>query len=261
MTLPETPEPVLPVSAVDALIRRLDAVDDKPEAIALRKRSYDLLLPASGPSGTVVDVGCGAGRAVAELAERGTRAVGIDLSEQMITTARRRHPEADVRLGNALALPFGDGELVGYRADKVLHDLPSPEQAIDETRRVLASGGRAVLIGPDWDALVIDSDRPGLIRRIVQARADLMPSPRAARAQRRLLLDAGFLDVSVEAHTTVFTGEAALSLLSGTVEACRTANAITDTEADTWLAEQHERARADRLFAAIPIFLSAATRP
>ncbi|MFD0855030.1 methyltransferase domain-containing protein, partial [Actinomadura adrarensis] len=160
-----TPESHRSLPGAGSLIRRLDAVDEQPEAIALRTRSYDLLLP-SPTSAPVVDVGCGGGRAVAELGARGVRAVGIDASAQMISVARLRYPAADVRLGNALALPFEDGELVGYRADKVLHDLAAPEEAISEARRVLAPGGRAVLIGQDWDALVIDSDRPGLTRRI-----------------------------------------------------------------------------------------------
>ncbi|MFD0855439.1 SAM-dependent methyltransferase, partial [Actinomadura adrarensis] len=68
-------------------------------------------------------------------------------------------------------------------------------------------------------------------------------------------------DVSVEVHTAVFTGETALPMLTATVEACRAADAITDAEADAWLDEQHDRARGNRLLAAVPFFLTAATRP
>ncbi|MEU8149944.1 hypothetical protein [Nonomuraea sp. NPDC048901] len=57
-----------------------------------------------------------------------------------------------------------------------------------------APGGRIVLIGQDWDTLVIDSDDPALTRTIVHARADQVTSPRAARSYRNLLLDAGFED-------------------------------------------------------------------
>ena len=42
---------------------------------------------------------------------------------------------------------------------------------------------------------------------------------------------------------------------------CREAKVITDAEADAWLTEQHERARDDRLFLAVPIFMTAGTRP
>ncbi|WP_347568411.1 hypothetical protein [Streptomyces sp. 891-h] len=58
------------------LVTLLDAVDALPGAAELRSRSYELL--ATKPGTAVVDVGCGAGRAVAELAERGATAIGID---------------------------------------------------------------------------------------------------------------------------------------------------------------------------------------
>ncbi|MFB7543156.1 class I SAM-dependent methyltransferase [Streptomyces zaomyceticus] len=46
----------------------------------------------AGPGTRVVDVGCGAGRAVAELLEREVEAVGVDPSERMIAVARGRWP-------------------------------------------------------------------------------------------------------------------------------------------------------------------------
>ncbi|GAA2443496.1 methyltransferase domain-containing protein [Actinomadura vinacea] len=247
-------------STFDELIHRLDLADARPDATALRTRSYDLLRTPG--TQVVADVGCGSGRAVAELADRGVQAIGVDLSEQMIAAARRRHPgQADAfRVGDACALPFGDGELTGYRAERVLHDLPEPERAIAEARRVLAPGGRAVLVGQDWDGIMLDSDRPALTRTLVQASADRTASPRAARAQRRLLLDGGFGDVTVEAGVAVFTDETALPLLTTALEAGRTENAITDADAAAWLAEQRDRARAGRALVAVPIFLAAATR-
>ncbi|MFH9547885.1 class I SAM-dependent methyltransferase [Streptomyces sp. NPDC017435] len=72
------------------------------------------------PGTSVVDVGCGAGRAVAELAERGVTAVGVDPDERMIAVARGRWPEAaDFRVADAYALPLADSSVDGCRADKV----------------------------------------------------------------------------------------------------------------------------------------------
>ncbi|MFF5262500.1 class I SAM-dependent methyltransferase [Actinomadura viridis] len=90
-------------TSADALIRRLDTVETRPHTVELRALSYDLLHPRPGPeggpaSGPVVDVGCGTGRAVAELVARGVRAVGVDLDERMIAAARRRWPGADLRV-------------------------------------------------------------------------------------------------------------------------------------------------------------------
>jgi SAM-dependent methyltransferase len=244
---------------VDSLIRLLDTVDALPDAVALRSLSYDLL--ALRPNGTVVDVGCGAGRAVAELAQRGARPVGVDVSEQMISVARRRWPEDEFRVGNAYELPLPDGAVAGYRADKVYHVLDDPARALAEARRVLAPGGRIVLVGQDWDTFVIDSDDWALTRIIVHARADTVPSPRAARRYRNLLLDAGFREPQVEVRTAVFTDATMLPLLAELAAAACASGAITDGQADAWTAEQARRGQDGRLFLAVPLFVAAAYCP
>ncbi|MGS2614875.1 methyltransferase domain-containing protein [Micromonospora sp. LZ34] len=225
---------------VDRLIRLLDAADARLDAVALRARSYALLGLAAGAA--VVDVGCGTGRAVAELAARGVRPVGVDLDPRMIAVARDRLPGADLRVADACALPLPDGAVRGYRADKVLHDLAEPERALAEARRVLAPGGRIVLVGQDWDTVVVDSDQPALTRAVVHARADRVASPRAARGYRALLLDAGFVAPEVEVHTWVRTGEDVLPVLAGFAGAAVAAGAIGPAQAELWLADQRQRA-------------------
>ncbi|MET9660771.1 methyltransferase domain-containing protein [Streptomyces sp. NPDC006510] len=241
------------------LITLLDAAERLPGADELRARSYDLL--GVGPGMSAVDVGCGPGRAVAELTERGVKAVGVDPSERMISVARGRWPEADFRIAGAYELALADSSVDGYRADKVFHELAEPERALTEARRVLRPGGRITLLGQDWDTIVIDSDDPALTRSIVHARADLTAGPRAARQYRNLLLDAGFDDMTVEVHTGVFTGPAMLPLLAGLAEGARSTGAITNEQSDSWIAEQRVRAEADRLFLALPMFMAAATAP
>ncbi|GAA2390699.1 methyltransferase domain-containing protein [Nonomuraea africana] len=232
------------MAGMSNLLAVLDAVDAQPMSVELRARSYELLGDLTGR--TLVDVGCGGGRAVAELAERGARAVGVDLDPEMIAVARERWPAGEFHVGDACELPLESGSVAGYRADKVLHTLSDPARAVAEARRVLAPGGRAVLLGQDWDTFVIDSDEPETTRRLVHAKADSLPSPRIARRYRNLLLDAGFTDPVVEVRTSVFTDDTALALL----------HRITDEEG--WLAEQAERARTNRIFVAVPMFVVAA---
>jgi ubiquinone/menaquinone biosynthesis C-methylase UbiE len=240
------------------LMRGLDAAERMPAAAQLRARSYQLLrLP---PGATAVDVGCGTGLAVAELAEHATHAIGVDLDPAMLAAARGRFPGIDVRAADAIGLPLGDGQAHGYRADKLYHILPDPHAALAEARRVLAPGGRIVLVGQDWDATVIDSGQPELTRRIVQARADTVPHPRIARAYRNLLLDAGFHDVDVEAYTAVFTDAVMLPIVVGHATAALQTRAISGDEAERWVSEQTRRADDDRLLFALPLFLAAATR-
>ncbi|MGW0048726.1 methyltransferase domain-containing protein [Nocardia cyriacigeorgica] len=228
------------------LLAVLDAIDAQPMSVELRTRSYELLGDLTGR--TVVDVGCGGGRAVAELAERGARAIGVDHDPEMVAVAVRRWPAGEFRVGDACELPLATGSVTGYRADKVLHTLADPVRAVAEARRVLAPGGRAVLLGQDWDTVVIDSDDPQTTRRLVHAKADTLPSPRIARRYRNLLLDAGFTDPVVEVRTSVFTDDTALALV----------RRISDEQG--WLAEQAERARTNRIFVAVPMFVVAARR-
>ncbi|AVT31079.1 SAM-dependent methyltransferase [Plantactinospora sp. BC1] len=252
------PETHTAYTDTENLIRLLDAAENTPDAVTLRARSYELLRPY--PGATVLDVGCGAGRAVAELARQGARAIGVDLDPAMLAAARSRFPDLDVRAADAAELPLPDGQAHGYRADKVYHVLPDPSAALAEARRVLAPGGRIVLLGQDWDTLVIDSDQPELTRRIVHARADTVPHPRIARAYRNLLLDSGFHDVEVEVHTLVFTDAAMRPMLAGHADAARQTGAVSAEQAEAWIAEQTRRAATARLLVALPIFVAAATR-
>ena len=229
------------MTAMSKLLGLLDAFDGLPQSRDLRERTYRTL------GDTVVDVGCGGGRAVGELAARGVRAIGVDLDPTMIEIARERWPTSEFHVADATALPLDDGSVTGYRADKILHALAEPERAVVEARRVLAVNGRAVLVGQDWDTLVIDSDEAELIRTLVHARADRLPHPRIARRYRNLLLDNGFTDVTVEVHTIVWTDATILPTLA-------------DLGDGAWLDDQAARAREDRLFVAVPIFLASGTR-
>jgi ubiquinone/menaquinone biosynthesis C-methylase UbiE len=247
-----------PVTDTEALIRTLDASETTQPAVQLRCHTYDLL--ELTPGTVVVDVGCGTGRAVAELSDRGVRAVGVDTDQTMLAAARHRFPDIDVRAADATELPFSGGQVHGYRADKVYHLLPDPAAALAEARRVLTLGGRIVLLGQDWDTLVIDSDQPNLTRTIVHARADAMPQPRVARGYRNLLLDAGFHDTTLEVRTAVFTDTSMLPMLTRLADAACRAGAISPEQAQGWVAEQADRAQTNRALFAVPLFIAAATR-
>src|SRR5690349_18027705 len=108
------------MGAMSTLITLLDALDDRPQALHLRERSYEAL------GDVVADIGCGSGRAVGELAARGVRAIGVDADPAMIEIATARWPDGEFHVADAGALPLDDGSVTGYRADKVLHVLPDP---------------------------------------------------------------------------------------------------------------------------------------
>lgn len=119
------------MTAMSKLLTMLDAFDELPQVRNLREHTYEAL------GETMVDVGCGSGRAIGELAARGVRAIGVDLDPAMIEVAVERWPAGEFHVADATALPLDDGSVTGYRADKILHALAEPEQAVAEARRVL----------------------------------------------------------------------------------------------------------------------------
>ncbi|MFC0030244.1 methyltransferase domain-containing protein [Micromonospora chaiyaphumensis] len=246
------------MDATPGLVARLDAAETEAGVVRLRHRSYELL--DLSPGASVVDVGCGTGRAVAELHQRGAAAIGVDPDELMIATARRRWPGADFRMGSAESLPLPDQAVSGYRADKVLHVLPDPSAALAEAHRVLTPGGRIVLVGQDWDALMIDSSHPELTRAILRSQADSLPNPQVARSYRNLLLDAGFQDVAVEAHTSIFTEPGFLPMVEAFAAKADAAGSVTVEQSGAWLREQQFRAAMGRLFVAVPMMVASARR-
>lgn len=98
----------------------------------------------------VLDVACGTGRLTEAAARRvgpGGEAVGIDVSEGMLSRARRRaHAGLRYVAGDALALPFEastfDAATIGFG----LRNLPDYLAGLREMRRVVRPGGRLVVL-------------------------------------------------------------------------------------------------------------------
>jgi ubiquinone/menaquinone biosynthesis C-methylase UbiE len=112
---------------------------------------------------SAIDVGCGYGADVIEIAKRlrpGGRAVGVDLSEAMITEARRRtagiSPHVSLQVADALALPFEDNTFDISRTETVLQHLAGPAHAVSEMVRVTRPGGRVGALELDQETMFID---------------------------------------------------------------------------------------------------------
>ena len=115
------------------------------------------------PGDRVLDMGCGAGRHAFEIYRRGADVVALDQNVAELETvaqtfaAMREGAEvptgarAVTRAGDALALPFDDGEFDHVIASEVLEHIPDDVAAIGELRRVLKPGGTiAVSVPRRW---------------------------------------------------------------------------------------------------------------
>jgi SAM-dependent methyltransferase len=97
---------------------------------------------ALGPQDRLLDVGCGGGLLLRDALASGAAVTGLDHSEEMVRLAGERAPGAEVVLGGAERLPFGDASFTAIAMSIVFFFLPDPVAVLRECRRVLAPGGR-----------------------------------------------------------------------------------------------------------------------
>jgi ubiquinone/menaquinone biosynthesis C-methylase UbiE len=153
----------------------------------------------------VLDVACGTG-IVARLAKRqlgnSARVTGVDLSQPMLDVAKSIDASIAWRAGNAAALPIGDDEKFDVIfCQQGLQFVPEKAAAIGEMRRVLAPRGRAFIA--TWCSIGDQSPFFSELHRVAERHLGSVIDQRHsfgdAAALERLLHDAGFRDVAVEA--------------------------------------------------------------
>ena len=103
------------------------------------------------PIRTLLDCGTGTGRMLELLAPEAERAIGVDLSPAMLAVARANLERAGVRnvqlrQGDIFALPVARNTCDFVLVHQVLHYLDDPARALREAARVLAPGGRLVVV-------------------------------------------------------------------------------------------------------------------
>ena len=103
----------------------------------------------SQASGEVLEVAVGTGRNL-PFYPQGIRLTGLELSEAMLTIARRRaeelSQEVELLQGDAQALPFPDATFDTVVCTFSLCSIPDDRKAVAEMKRVLRPGGRLLLI-------------------------------------------------------------------------------------------------------------------
>ena len=104
-----------------------------------------------GPFNLLVDLGTGTGRILELFAGRASRALGFDLNHAMLAYARMKLERAElshaqVRHGDLYNLPLPDGAADAVVLHQVLHFLDDPAAAITEAARLLAPGGKLLVV-------------------------------------------------------------------------------------------------------------------
>lgn len=105
----------------------------------------------AGPFDFFLDLGTGTGRSLDLFADSYARGLGIDVNQAMLAYARAKlarggRTHAQVRHGDIYALSIADAQADAIVMHQVLHFLSDPALAIREASRVLAPGGRLLIV-------------------------------------------------------------------------------------------------------------------
>ena len=116
----------------------------------------------------VLDMGCGAGRHAFEIYRRGGDVVAFDMDAEELARVHAIFAEmstageapagarAATEQGDALRLPFQDGEFDRVVAAEVLEHIPADVDAMRELVRVLRPGGTMAVSVPRWFPEVVN---------------------------------------------------------------------------------------------------------
>jgi ubiquinone/menaquinone biosynthesis C-methylase UbiE len=215
----------------------------------------------------VLDVGCGTGADVVDIARRigsSGAVTGVDISEAMVAEAQRRTAGSGLsvafEVGNAMELRFDDGVFDGCRTERMLMHVPEPSRALSEMVRVTKTGGRISIFDFDWDTFVIDSPHRETTRRIVSSFCDSMRSGWIGRQLRRMFLERGMIEVAVVAQQ-IFIGFEFLGLLiGGHLTRAQRAGALDSTDVKKWWDDLHDSDAAGRFLAGFTAFIVSGTK-
>jgi demethylmenaquinone methyltransferase / 2-methoxy-6-polyprenyl-1,4-benzoquinol methylase len=141
----------LPETQVRAMFDRIARVYDRMNGLMTagmhhrwRERAVDLA--AVGPGSRALDVATGTGDLAIALSARGAEVVGMDFSERMLELARAKAPGIRFDAGNALALPYADGEFDAVTVGFGARNFSDLGKGLAEMARVTRPGGRVVVL-------------------------------------------------------------------------------------------------------------------
>jgi ubiquinone/menaquinone biosynthesis C-methylase UbiE len=233
----------------DFFIRFLDRGNALPSIVQSKPIILDGL--RLSPGSRILDLGCGMGADVFDIAHRVGSAgavTGVDVSEVMIAQARQRAEGLNLpvsfEVANAQALRFEDASFDACRTERMLMHVPDPELALSEMVRVTKPSGRISVFDFDWDTFVIDSPDKTTTRAVVTAFSDGIRNGWIGRALPRLFRENGMTDVHVVGHTVFIDFEFLGLLIGGPLTAAQAEGVLDPGDVSAWwkcLAEADER--------------------
>ncbi|MBI2436350.1 MAG: class I SAM-dependent methyltransferase [Candidatus Magasanikbacteria bacterium] len=120
---------------VDAYIKNTDHLVQTTE--------MDYFVSQLEPGAKILDLGCGPGRDAKLFVAQGFSVVGVDLSKNMISTAKKRCPRAQFKIMDMADLKFKPKQFDGIWANASLLNIPKKDaiKALQGVYSVLKPGG------------------------------------------------------------------------------------------------------------------------
>ncbi len=226
--------------------RSLERRGSSQDEVAARADYLELL--GIGPGERVLEVGCGSGVVLRDMARKvapNGAAVGLDLSLALLELAQPR-PEGEalgsvVLLceGDAGWLPFRGGAFDAVLAVTTLIHVPQPERAVAELVRVVRPGGRVGVFDRDNDSYIISHPDRDLTRRIVASGSEhTTVNPWIGRQLPSLFAEAGLCDVRVRGFVSLeqdLEGFYATNAGERWADVAVRVGTITDVERQQWV--------------------------
>jgi ubiquinone/menaquinone biosynthesis C-methylase UbiE len=248
------------------LIRFLDAANTTTGLTAAKHALLEQL--ALGRARAALDVGCGPGIDLAEMARLmpgGAHVSGVDLSETMIAEARFRTASLGLRVslrtGDAANLPYPDQAFDACRVATVLQHVPDPSRVIQEMTRVTRPGGRIGVLEFDQETAFGDHPDTETTRIILDTFAGAMVQGRMGRQLPRLLRAAGLTDVTVMPWVNLASPQFFRNILHDHVARLQDQGLLASQRASQWWAELDAWAQAGDFLGGAVLFVAVGTRP
>jgi arsenite methyltransferase len=248
--------------------KRIEAAYSSRDVV--RRRALVRQAVAAQPGERILDVGCGPGFYVAELAQEvgpEGSVVGVDGSASMLALAADRNRDAgnvEFLEGDATRLPVADDGFDAALSVQVLEYVTEVPSALAEIRRALRRGGRLAIWDVDWATLSIRTADQGRMRRVLDiwdAHLTHVSLPRTLTGQLRR---GGFERVEMAGHsfaTNELSDETYGGYLVPFIEQfVRGREALPEDEIRGWADEQRELAERGEFYFAVTGFLFRAER-
>lgn len=248
--------------------RRLERAYGSPEIAHQRYRT--LLALNMQPGEWFLDAGCGPGllaQDAARLVGETGRVLAVDKSADMLALARGRCadlPWVELSHGSIEHFDEADERFDALACTQVLLYIEDVPAALAEMRRVLKPGGRLVLVETDWRSCVMSSDDFDLTETLIKAWDESTASPNLPVRLAPMLRSLGFTAVRVEPipvlNTSLLQDGYSIDIIGWFARKAVRQGRVSESRAEAWLADLHERSRGGEYFFCVNRFLFSAVK-